>query len=80
MFKHRKMRFNGEWSVLAGNRVYELSEVFTIPQFFFGHFKIYQYSQEKRAEINFFRVNLKLCEYVYFEYNSYYVSPRDSLG
>ena len=24
MFKHRKMRFNGEWSLLAGNRVYEL--------------------------------------------------------
>jgi hypothetical protein len=26
MFKHRKMRFNGEWSLLAGNRVYELKE------------------------------------------------------
>ena len=25
MFKRRKMRFNGEWSLLAGNRVYELS-------------------------------------------------------
>jgi hypothetical protein len=24
MFKRRKMRFNGEWSLLAGNRVYEL--------------------------------------------------------
>jgi hypothetical protein len=26
MFKRRKMRFNGEWSLLAGNRVYELRE------------------------------------------------------
>ncbi len=26
MFKHRKMRFNGEWSLLAGNRVYELNK------------------------------------------------------
>ena len=26
MFKRRKMRFNGEWSLLAGNRVYELTE------------------------------------------------------
>jgi hypothetical protein len=26
MFKRRKMRFNGEWSLLAGNRVYELSK------------------------------------------------------
>ena len=26
MFKRRKMRFNGEWSLLAGNRVYELKE------------------------------------------------------
>jgi hypothetical protein len=26
MFKRRKMRFNGEWSLLAGNRVYELSQ------------------------------------------------------
>ena len=25
MFKHRKMRFNREWSLLAGNRVYELN-------------------------------------------------------
>ena len=25
MFKRRKMRFNGEWSLLAGNRVYELT-------------------------------------------------------
>jgi hypothetical protein len=24
MFKRREMRFNGEWSLLAGNRVYEL--------------------------------------------------------
>jgi hypothetical protein len=28
MFKHRKMRFNGEWSLLAGNRVYELMTFF----------------------------------------------------
>jgi hypothetical protein len=27
MFKRRKMRFNGEWSLLAGNRVYELTNV-----------------------------------------------------
>ena len=26
MFKRRKMRFNGEWSLLAGNRVYELNK------------------------------------------------------
>jgi hypothetical protein len=26
MFKRRKMRFNGEWSLLAGNRVYELKK------------------------------------------------------
>ena len=33
MFKHRKMRFNGEWSLLAGNRVYELNgEKFLIIQ------------------------------------------------
>ena len=25
MFKRRKMRLNGEWSLLAGNRVYELT-------------------------------------------------------
>jgi hypothetical protein len=24
MFKRRKIRFNGEWSLLAGNLVYEL--------------------------------------------------------
>ena len=24
MFKRRKIRLNGEWSLLAGNRVYEL--------------------------------------------------------
>jgi hypothetical protein len=24
MFKRRKMRLNGEWSLIAGNRVYEL--------------------------------------------------------
>jgi hypothetical protein len=26
MFKRRKIRLNGEWSLLAGNRVYELRE------------------------------------------------------
>jgi hypothetical protein len=30
MFKPHKMRFNGEWSLLAGNRVYELTNKLTI--------------------------------------------------
>jgi hypothetical protein len=30
MFKRCKMRFNGEWSLLAGNRVYELSFVWNV--------------------------------------------------
>ena len=29
MFKRRKMRLNGEWSLLAGNRVYELRKKLT---------------------------------------------------
>jgi hypothetical protein len=37
MFKRRKMRFNGEWSLLAGNRVYELRIDLQISIFGFSH-------------------------------------------
>jgi hypothetical protein len=40
MFKHRKMRFNGEWSLLAGNRVYELT--FARPQRAYSDLKCLQ--------------------------------------
>jgi hypothetical protein len=34
MFKRRKMRFNGEWSLLAGNRVYELTDTIDLVHFY----------------------------------------------
>jgi hypothetical protein len=39
MFKRRKMRFNGEWSLLAGNRVYELMTHTAPNNFFSVHYK-----------------------------------------
>ena len=54
MFKHRKMRFNGEWSLLAGNRVYELSEIWIKSE------RINEYDHHKEGDFEILRYCLEI--------------------
>ena len=46
MFKRRKMRFNGEWSLLAGKRVYELRVKLLIKLRKFSNYDVISYPLE----------------------------------
>ena len=54
MFKRRKMRFNDEWSLLAGDRVYELNIYLNISLISISEKKVnwylFQFSRDKRSK------------------------------